>query len=549
MQVLPQQRCLEIKKCGSQFSGQGKIRELHIQHKLFQHRVLPVVKVQSEKVTHARKQFEKLVQAVAAKEVETVTQLQPPGQHLEQISIVYKYGGSSLATANHLKRVAEITCSFQEHLPCVVLSAMGKTTNKLLEAGCQAVCTKTSEIGNLQPLREIIELHVDTVRQLQVDIATAPQVELLLTELEQLLVGLSITKDLSPKVKDKLVSFGERLSTRIFAAYLRSQGVASVQYDTFDIGFITTDEFTNAVVLFDKTFQNLKQSLQYDNQDVKPIPIVTGFLGQGEQTGDVTTLGRGGSDLTATVLGAALGVPEVFVWKDVDGVLTGDPRVVENAKPVKMLTFEEATELAYFGAQVLHPQAMIPAQIKKDFGVRVKNSYNRFAEGTLIVDARELSESLLTSIVVKKDVTMLDIESTRMLGQYGFLAAVFDIFRQQEISVDVVATSEVSVSITLDPAKIHSRGLRDEELTNLRNAFGKMAKVKLQKQQAIISLICNVQRSCEILERVFRVLGQRGIKVHMISQGASKTNISLIVDDALAQEAVLHLHHEFFPSS
>eukprot|EP01025_Chloroclados_australasicus_P041244 TRINITY_DN43556_c0_g1_i5.p1 TRINITY_DN43556_c0_g1~~TRINITY_DN43556_c0_g1_i5.p1 ORF type:complete len:553 (-),score=37.19 TRINITY_DN43556_c0_g1_i5:296-1954(-) len=484
--------------------------------------------------------------------IRQVGELAPTGQHLDQINIVYKFGGSSLATASHMKRVAEITCSFNEYLPCVVLSAMGKTTNKLIEAGHMAIREDTNKIPNLKPLRDIIELHIDTASELQIDIATAQEVERLLTQLEQLLVGLSITKDLSPKVRDKLVSFGECLSTRIFASYLRSKGVPAIQHDAFNIGFATTDEFTNAEVLYDQAFSDLRDSLTFhstDSNGVKPIPIVTGFLGRGQFTGDVTTLGRGGSDLTATVLGAALGVPEVYVWKDVDGVLTGDPRIVSNAQPVKILTFEEATELAYFGAQVLHPQAMIPAQMKKDFGVRVKNSYNRLAEGTLIVNQRDMSKSFLTSIVLKRDVTVVDICSTRMLGQYGFLGTVFDIFKQQEISVDVVATSEVSVSITLDPAKIHSRGLRDDELTNLRKAFDNIANVSLKQGQAIISLICNVQRSCELLERVFRVLGKRGITVTMISQGASKTNISIIVDDHQAEEAVSYLHKEFFSST
>ena len=205
-------------------------------------------------------------------------------------------------------------------------------------------------------------------------------------------------------------------------------------------------------VNYELTLPAVRESLTFAAGARRHLPIVTGFLGRGLQTGAITTLGRGGSDLTCTLIGAALGLPEVQVWKDVDGVLTADPRIVEGAAPVPRLTFEEATELAFFGATVLHPLAMQPAQ-ECGVGVRVKNSYNRAAPGTVISQARDMAHALVTSIVIKSNVTLVDVSSTRMLGQYGFLSKVFGIFAANKISVDVVATSEVSVSLTLDPAK------------------------------------------------------------------------------------------------
>ena len=279
--------------------------------------------------------------------------------------------------------------------------------------------------------------------------------------------------------------------------------------------------------------------------------MVTGFLGRGEQSGAIATLGRGGSDLTATVIGAALELPEVYVWKDVDGVLSADPREVEGTVAMAFLSFQEATELAYFGAQVLHPQSMRPAMDSEALCVRVKNSYNVRAPGTLIGHERPggTEDWLLTSIVRKKNVTMLDIVSTRMLGQYGFLAKVFNIMDKAGISVDCVATSEVSVSLTLDPAKVWSRDLVQEELDALVEEFENagIARVKVTTGHSLISLIGNVERNNEIMQRGFQALGDANVKVQMISQGASKTNISLLVNGDQGSEAVNAIHKEFFP--
>ncbi|RVW29216.1 Aspartokinase 1, chloroplastic [Vitis vinifera] len=452
----------------------------------------------------------------------------------------------------------------------------------------------------------------------------------------------------------------------------------SLQYDAFDIGFITTDDFTNADIL-EATYPAVAKRLYNDWINDPAIPIVTGFLGKGWKSGAVTTLGRGGSDLTATAIGRALGLQEIQVWKDVDGVLTCDPSIYPRALPVPYLTFDEAAELAYFGAQVLHPQAMRPAR-ESDIPVRVKNSYNPEAPGTLINKTRDMSKAVLTSIVLKRNVTMLDIVSTRMLGQFGFLAKVFSIFEDLGISVDVVATSEVSISLTLDPSKLWSRELIQQasiqsfcsifsnavcscfaremyggaqyhrgqkhlmaehlcgvlnlksplidrslvftiirmfqflkcqlifnvvitvslqyiireylikyckrmgllielggeairyqlvkltqigtsveidveasvvscwsqELDHVVEELEKIAVVNLLQHRSIISLIGNIQRSSLILEKAFNVLRTIGVNVQMISQGASKVNISLIVNDSEAEQCVKALHHAFF---
>ncbi|XP_047173246.1 aspartokinase 2, chloroplastic-like isoform X1 [Vigna umbellata] len=458
---------------------------------------------------------------------------------------VMKFGGSSVASAERMKEVASLILSFPEERPIVVLSAMGKTTNKLLLAGEKAVSCGVTNVSIIEELSFIKDLHERTVDQLGVDRSVIAKH---LEELEQLLKGIAMMKELTKRTQDYLVSFGECMSTRIFAAYLNKIGVKARQYDAFEIGFITTDDFTNADIL-EATYPAVAKRLNGDWLSDPAIAIVTGFLGKARKSCAVTTLGRGGSDLTATAIGKALGLPEIQVWKDVDGVLTCDPNIYPKAEPVPFLTFDEAAELAYFGAQVLHPQSMRPAR-ESDIPVRVKNSYNPKAPGTLITKARDMSKAILTSIVLKRNVTMLDIVSTRMLGQYGFLAKVFSIFEDLGISVDVVATSEVSVSLTLDPSKLWSRELIQQasELDHVVEELEKIAVVNLLQNRSIISLIGNVQKSSLILEKAFRVLRTLGVTVQMISQGASKVNISLVVNDSEAEQCVRALHSVFFES-
>nr|BAJ99203.1 predicted protein [Hordeum vulgare subsp. vulgare] len=459
----------------------------------------------------------------------------------DQLSVVMKFGGSSVSSAARMKEVAGLIQAFPEERPVVVLSAMGKTTNLLLLAGEKAVGCGVTNVSQIEEWNMLRDLHIRTVDELGLPRSV---IHTKLDELEQLLKGVAMMKELTLRSTDYLVSFGECMSTRVFAAYLNKIGVKARQCDAFDIGFITTDDFGNAEIL-EATYPAVAKRLHGDWIRDPAIPIVTGFLGKGWKSGAVTTLGRGGSDLTATTIGKALGLREIQVWKDVDGVLTCDPNIYPNAKTVPYLTFDEAAELAYFGAQVLHPQSMRPAR-EGDIPVRVKNSYNPKAPGTLIAKGRDMDKVVLTSIVLKSNVTMLDIVSTRMLGQFGFLAKVFSIFEDLGISVDCVATSEVSISVSLDPSKIWSRELIQQELDHVVEELEKIAFVHLLQQRAIVSLIGNVRKSSLILEKAFHVLRRIGVNVQMISQGASKVNMSLIVHDSEAKLCVEALHQAFF---
>ncbi|MBR5646939.1 MAG: aspartate kinase [Treponema sp.] len=439
--------------------------------------------------------------------------------------IVMKFGGSSVANAERIKHVASIIKAYQEKRPVVVLSAMGDTTDHLLEAADKAVEGTVDVQG-------VAKLHEDTAKELGINIDT---IEALLNELKQLLTGISMLKEISKRSRDYLVSFGERMSVRMMAAYLESQGIASQFYDAWDIGFVSDSNYMSAELL-DDVWQTIPSYLNaYKDGVSNSIPIVTGFIAK-DKKGNITTLGRGGSDLTATMIGAAMRAEEVQTWKDVDGILTTDPRVVKEAKPVPEVTYEEAQELAMFGSQVLHPRSMLPVR-KTGTPVRVKNSYNIESPGSIIVEKHEGKVPRVCAITTVKNIQLIDITSSRMLGAAGFLAHIFNNFLKWNISIDVIATSEVSVSLTVNTKA---------DLSGLISDLEQASQVTVKKNKAIVTIICDAAHSSSILSDCFAALEKEGINVQMISQGASKVNISMIVDEEEADKTVRILHKAFF---
>lgn len=439
--------------------------------------------------------------------------------------IVMKFGGSSVANAERIKHVASIIKAYREKRPVVVLSAMGDTTDHLLAAADLAV-TGTVDVAG------VAKLHEETARELGINIDA---IEALLAELKQLLTGISMLKEISRRSRDYLVSFGERMSVRMMAAYLKSQGVDAKFYDAWDIGFVSDSNYM-AAELLDEVWENIPRHLgSYSNGLDNAIPIVTGFIAK-DKRGIITTLGRGGSDLTATMIGAAMNAEEVQTWKDVDGILTSDPRVVKEAKPVPEVTYEEAQELAMFGSQVLHPRSMVPVR-KSGTPVRVKNSYNIESKGTIIVERHSGKVPPVCAITSVKHVQLIDMVSNRMLGAAGFLAHIFNNFLKWNVCIDVIATSEVSVSCTVSGK---------EKLEGLVQDLSKACDVSVRKERAIVTVICDVEHSSAILASGFEALADEGINVQMISQGASKVNISFIVNDDEADRTVQILHQAYF---
>ena len=436
-----------------------------------------------------------------------------------------KFGGSSVANAERIRHVAGIIQAYKNKLPVVVLSAMGDTTDHLLDAADMAV-------KGTVDIKKVEELHLATAKELNIEV---PAIKELLEELKFLLTGISMLHELTKRTRDYLVSFGERMSVRMMAAYLSKQGTPAQFYDAWDIGMVSDSNYMSAELL-DDVWTTIPQHLNgYKNGSDKNIPIVTGFIAK-DRNGIITTLGRGGSDLSATMIGAAMQADEIQTWKDVDGILTTDPRVVSEARPVPEVTYEEAQELAMFGAQVLHPRSMIPCR-KTGTPVRVKNSYNIDSPGSIIVEKHSGERPLVTAITSVKNVALIDIQSSRMLGAAGFLAHVFNQFLKWNISVDVIATSEVSISLTVN-GKI--------DLTGLIEDVKNVADITVKTDKAIVTIICDASRSSSILAKAFAALEQEGINVQMISQGASKVNISVIVDTAQVEKTVQVLHKALF---
>ena len=439
--------------------------------------------------------------------------------------IVMKFGGSSVANAERIRHVASIIQAYKDSRPVVVLSAMGDTTDHLLDAADMAVNGKVD-------IAKVEKLHLDTAKELEIDV---PAIQELLTELNTLLTGISMLHELTKRTRDYLVSFGERMSVRMMAAFLEKQGTPAKFYDAWDIGMVSDSNYM-AAELLDEVWDNIPKALgDYKNGKQAEIPIVTGFIAK-DSKGIITTLGRGGSDLSATMIGAAMRADEIQTWKDVDGILTTDPRIVKEAKTVPEVTYEEAQELAMFGSQVLHPRSMIPCR-KTGTPVRVKNSYNIKSDGSVIVEKHSGATPRVTAITNVRNVTLIDIQSSRMLNACGFLAHIFNQFLKWNISIDVIATSEVSVSLTVNTKA---------DLTGLLEDIARIAEVKATKNKAIVTLICDASHSSSILEDAFTALNKAGINVQMISQGASKVNISMLVDDDQTNDVVKILHTALF---
>ncbi len=435
--------------------------------------------------------------------------------------IIMKFGGSSLRSTKRVQEVSAIIQKYLDQCPVVVLSAMGDTTDELVEAGKSAL-----QQNHIAP--RIEEFHRNIIAELGLQ---STLVDELLFELSSLLEGIFLIKDLTPKTHDTLLSFGERLSVRIVSAYLNKLKITSSYFDGWDIGILTSSDFTHAEIL-PETYERIRENFKEEKDSV---PVVTGFIAK-DRKGNVTSLGRGGSDLTASVIGRALRVDEVQLWKDVDGILSADPRIALDAKPIPKLSFEEAAELAYFGAEVLHPTSILPA-MHKGIPVRVKNHQNPDHPGTLILDKPSTQEERVVAIAHKSHQILIHITSTRMLGQSGFLATVFKIFAELKLSVDVIATSEVSISLTLS---------NRNKLSLLEEKLQRIATIKIKDSRSIVSLIGKIEHSSVLLEKIMRALNEKSIDIQMISHGASQINTSLIINDEEVKCCVSILYQYFF---
>jgi aspartate kinase len=446
--------------------------------------------------------------------------------------IVMKFGGSSVESAAAIARVAGIVKAREARRPVVVVSAMGKTTNKLLAIAAAAIEGKREEyIRQLQDLRDF---HSREARQV-VSLAARVELDRFLDdnfqELTELVKGLAVLGELTPRSVDAISAYGERLSSYIVTLGFRHCGLKAEHVDSRDV-MVTDNRHTHAAPDFPETYARLAE--QIPPLAANAVVVMGGFIGATRE-GVTTTLGRGGSDYTASIVGAGIGAEEIQIWTDVDGMLTADPTILPGGHRVKAISFAEAAELAYFGAKVLHPATVVPA-MEKNIPVLILNSRRPDVEGTRIVAEAVPCSNTVKSIACKRKIALVNIHSTRMLMAHGFLRRIFEVFDRYQTPVDMVATSEVSVSLTIDDLKN-----ADAILAELRQ----FSEVSTEHGQAIVCLVGeNIRYTPGVARRVFNALD--GVNIRMISQGASLLNISCVVSDADVARSVAALHREFF---
>ncbi len=449
--------------------------------------------------------------------------------------IVMKVGGTSVEDAAAMRQVKEIVRSQLNRSPVVVLSAIAGATN------CLLACARIAADGDMRKSEalalELRNRHHEIIGDLCGSNSTAISLRSMVNdtigELITLSKGLTILGELSPRSLDAFGSAGERMSSAIFNAYLNENGIASELVDARSF-MVTNEQYTKAAPLFDAIERLAPEKIMPHIAKGKVV-VTQGFIGA-TMNGITTTLGRGGSDYSAAIIGAALGVDEIQIWTDVDGIMTSDPRIVPNAMKLDILSFQEASELAYFGAKVLHPSTIIPA-IEKKIPVVVLNSKRPSSTGTRIVPEPIKNNLDVKAIVCKKGITVINILSTRMLMAYGFMESIFSVFSRFKTSVDLVSTSEVCVSMTID-----NDIFLDDILKELKN----FADVTVFTHKAIICIIGEQMRATAgITNRIFNAL--HDVEILMISQGASEINMSVVIEEKFVEEAVQRLHNVFFP--
>jgi aspartate kinase len=447
--------------------------------------------------------------------------------------IVMKFGGSSVESAAAIRRVAEIVQGRRARRPIVVVSAMGKTTNKLLAIADAAAKGEREDALKLLDelrayhLREAIDLAPGGDRRTDMEGA----VNSLFDELEELIKGISVLGEVTVRATDAVSSYGERLSSVIVALAFEELGMPAAHVDSRDV-IVTDGRHTQAAPLIPQTYSRLAATIPGLTKD--RMVVMGGFIGATEE-GVTSTLGRGGSDFTAALVGAAIDAEEIEIWTDVDGMLTADPTVMLGGYLVKSISFAEAAELAYFGAKVLHPSTVLPA-VEKNIPVMILNSRRPEVQGTRIVRDMVHSRNVAKSIACKKKITLVNIVSTRMLMAHGFLRRIFEVFDRYETAVDMVATTEVSVSLTID---------NPSRLREIRRDLQAFAEVTIEDDQAIVCLVGeNIRYTPRVSAKVFTAL--EDVNVRMISQGASLLNLSIVVAQGDLTTAVERLHRAFF---
>ena len=461
--------------------------------------------------------------------------------------IVMKFGGTSVSNGKNICNVANIIRknSKKGHEIVVVVSALANVTDQLLEAANKIKSGKEENIQKF--INKLFEKHIrvinEAIKSEKIKKETKNKVKKVIEKLEKILKGICYVGELTLKSKDQVVSFGERLSSIIVSATLNDQTIESQHFTGKEVGIVTDSKFGEANPLMNFTTQQVINRLE-PLLEKKIIPVVTGYIAA-DQDGIITTLGRGGSDYTATILGFVLNVDEVWIWTDVDGIMTSDPKIIKEAKTIDGLSYGEAAEMAIFGAKAMHPRALEPV-IKKHIPVRILNVFNPESKGTLISEGPEVeSKEVVKAIALIKDVSMINIKGAGMVGAPGSYAKIFNILGKKNINIMMVssAVSEANISIIIRRNQIE-RAMSTLEIALLGNNSGN--EISYEDDVCVIAAMgANMKGSMGVASRIFTAVANKNINIRMIAQGSSELNISFVVKEKYGSLAVNAIHEEF----
>ncbi len=467
--------------------------------------------------------------------------------------IVLKFGGTSVGNGEMIKRVAKIIKQKKEEEKNVVavVSAMSEVTNALVD-----ISQKALTVRDLAKVNDFIKFVKDkhykaieiAINNKEIKNLVKKIIDSRIEELEKILIGVTYLGELTPKSRDYILSFGERLSAPIVAGALRCLGEKSIALEGGEAGIITDENFGNAKVIKLEVKERL---LPFLKEDI--IPVVTGFIGCSEN-GNITTLGRGGSDYSAALIGYGLDAKRIEIWTDVSGIYTSDPKLVPTAKRIPKLSYIEAMELAYFGAKVLHPRTIEPA-MEKGIPILVKNTFKPEDEGTLITNNVEINNKIVKAITTIKNVALINIFGAGMVGVSGTVARIFKALEDVNVILISQGSSETNISLVVNDEDV------DKAINSLKKEFNGIKKsgflrnnlirdIEVDKDICVISVVgAGMKGAKGIAGKIFTLVSEAGANIKMIAQGSSEVNISFVIDEKDLVNCVRKLHKELIENN
>jgi len=461
--------------------------------------------------------------------------------------IVMKFGGTSVGTGENIRHVADLVTQYAKNdcRVAVVVSALAGVTNSLIEVACQA---KKSDAKHIEAFtKELLQKHLEAIstaitsKQIQKEVNQIT--EKTISELEKVLTGICYVGELTPKSKDYVASFGERLSAPIVWGAIEDHKIETQCFTGKEAGIVTDSNFGEADPLMNFTTHLIRERLG-PLFEKGVIPVVTGFIAA-DQDGIVTTVGRGGSDYTATILGVALQADEVWIWTDVDGIMTSDPKIVPAARMLPQLSYQEAAEMAIFGAKAMHPRALGPV-IKENIPVRIRSIFHPDNQGTLITKepSAKVTEAV-KAVALIKDGAMVNVNGASMVGAPGSYAKVFDVLGKNNINIMMISTAVSEANISL----VIRRSLVGRALSTLEIALlggGLVSEVTAEDDVVVVAVMgANMKGARGVASKIFSTVANAGINIRMIAQGSSELNISFVVKEKDGTTVVRAIHEEF----